>query len=302
MTSWFKHSAVLLALLHAPSFAQQPAAASFHTNVDLVQLDVSVKDAKRGRVAGLAKENFRVYENGKEYPIRHFNSADEPVTVGLVVDASGSMRTKQPEVVGAAVAFIEASNPLDELFVVNFNDAVRHGLPSGVPFSSGITMLRAALWRAPASGRTVLYDAVISSLDFLSRGRHGRKALVVLSDGGDTASKHKRQDLVRAVKQSRATIYSVGIYDEQDPDRDPKVLSFMARETGGEAYFPEKLGDTEQVCKSIARDMRERYTIAYVPGVSSRILERRIKVSVTAPGGRKLTAHTRRSYEGVATP
>src|SRR5882762_9665611 len=145
------------------------------TDVDLVVLDVSVKEAKGGYVSGLAKEDFRVYENKKLQPIKHFSHADIPVTAGLVVDNSGSMRAKRAEVVTAALTFVQASNPRDEVFVVNFNDKVQAGLPSDEPFTDQAEILRNALWKGAAEGRTALYDALAYSLDYLNKGRMDKK-------------------------------------------------------------------------------------------------------------------------------
>src|SRR5260370_25967816 len=141
------------------------------TDVELVLLDVSVKQAKGGYASGLSRDNFQVYENGAPQKITEFASADIPVAVGLVFDDSGSMRSKRPDVITAGLVFIGASNPQDQIFVVNFNDKVRRGLPENVPFTDNINLLRAALSRDIAQGQTALYDAVAFALKHLESGR-----------------------------------------------------------------------------------------------------------------------------------
>src|SRR5690242_13368017 len=137
---------------------------TIRTTSRLVLLDVSVKDPKGGFVSDLSKDNFKVYENGRLQEITQFANSDIPVTVGIVVDESGSMRPKRPEVITAALAFITASNPQDEVFIINFNEKVYHGLPDTVLFSDNIQQLRDALWKDPAQGRTALYDAIFTAL------------------------------------------------------------------------------------------------------------------------------------------
>jgi len=177
--------------------------------VDLVVLDVSVKDKQGGFVSGLNKDDFRVFENGKLQTITQFSNKDQPVTVGLVVDNSGSMAPKRPQVVTAALVFVGASNPLDEMFVLHFNDKVEHGLPDLVLFSDDIQQLRAALWRGPAAGRTALYDAVLAGLHQLDMGRQAKKTLIVISDGGDNISKHTFRDvMMRYSRQERRSTRS----------------------------------------------------------------------------------------------
>ncbi len=152
---------------------------TIRSDVKLVLLDVSVKDSKGAFVGGLTKDDFKVYEDGKSQPITQFANQDIPVSIGIVVDESGSMRSKRPEVITAALTFITASNPEDEVFVINFNDKVYHGLPDTVLFTGNITMLRSALWVTPAEGRTALYDAVFAALHQLDMGRQSKKTLVL---------------------------------------------------------------------------------------------------------------------------
>jgi VWFA-related protein len=261
-----------------------------------VLLDVSVKDPKGGFVSGLTKDDFKVYENGHLQEISQFANADIPVTVGIVVDESGSMRPKRPEVVTAAMAFISASNPKDEVFVINFNDRVNRGLPEGVLFSDDVAQLRAALRKDPPEGRTALYDAIITALQQLDEGRQDKKTLIVISDGGDNASTHKLKDTMDAVLKSAATIYTIGIFDEDDPDRNPGVLKNFAHVSGGDVFFPRTLEGLVPACRQIARDIRTRYTIGYVPSTTNGNRQRNIRVAVSAPDRGHLVARTRTSY------
>lgn len=264
--------------------------------VDLVLLDVSVRDSKGGYVSGLPKEAFTVLEDGKPQTITQFADNDIPVTVGLVVDNSGSMRPKKPDVITAALVFIQSSNPLDEWFVINFNDRVRRGLPDILPFTDDIAKLRAALAKTDPVGRTALYDAVLAGLHQLEMGRCDKKTLVLISDGGDNASTHNFKDVWRAVLESQATIYTVGIFDENDKESNPDVLKRLAHVSGGVCYLPKRLDEAVGICRQIAKDIRTRYTIGYVPQQLNRSGVRHIKVEVHAPGHEKLIARTRTSY------
>ena len=274
----------------------QPKDFTIQTTSRLVLLDVSVKDQKGGFVSGLTKDDFKVYENGKLQEISQFANADIPVTVGIVVDESGSMRPKRPEVITAALAFITASNPKDEVFVINFNEHVNRGLPEGVLFSDNIQQLRDALRRDPPAGRTALYDAVVTALQQLDQGRQDKKTVVLISDGGDNASSHRLKEAMDAVLKSAATIYTIGIFDADDPDRNPTVLKNLAHVSGGDVFFPRTLEGLVPACRQIAKDIRTRYTIGYVPAEQNGKSLRRIRVVAASPDRGRLIARTRSSY------
>ncbi|HLK19066.1 MAG TPA: VWA domain-containing protein [Bryobacteraceae bacterium] len=267
---------------------------TIRTTSRLVLLDVSVKDSAGGFVSGLTKDNFKVYEEGKPQQITQFGGADQPVTVGIVVDESGSMGPKRAEVIGAALEFIRASNPHDEVFVVNFNEKARRGLPDAVPFTDDIKELGKALWRGLPEGRTALYDAVELALRQLQMGRRDRKAMVLISDGGDNVSTHKWPEVNRDVLESLVTIYTIGIFDEDDTEKDPKVLERLAHASGGAVYFPKTLPEVIPTCKQIAKDIRERYTIGYIPNTEGKPV-RHVKVEAFADQ-KKLVTRTRSSY------
>ena len=269
---------------------------TIRTTSRLVLLDVSVKGRDGGFVSGLTQDNFRVYENGKLQQITQFANADIPVTVGILVDESGSMRPKRAEVIAAAVEFIKASNPQDEVFVINFNEKARHGLPDTVLFSDNIDQLRAALWQGVPEGRTALYDAIEMALHQTDMGRRDKKTLLVISDGGDNVSVHKLPDVMHDVLESLVTIYTIGIYDENDPEANPGVLKQLAQVSGGGSYFPKTLEEVVPICRQIAKDVRTRYTIGYIPELNNGKPERQIKVVATSPAGQKLNVRTRTKY------
>jgi Ca-activated chloride channel homolog len=284
-----------------PAAVRNSAGYTISTNVELVLLDASVTNAKGGRVSGLEKDNFRVYEDNKLQVTKYLSHADTPVTMGLVVDNSGSMRPKRSEVVTAALALIRASNPRDEVFVVNFNDTVRWGLPSPVPFTDDIQMLREALMKGKAQGRTALYDALSDSLQHLNLGQRDKKTLVVMSDGGDNTSKLHWNDVLTQVQKSQATIYTIDIFDDSDLDRHPDILRKLAQVSGGQYFRIEKLPEIEVVCQRIAADIRSRYTIAYAPshldsGPSMHV----VKVTASTPSRQRLIVHTRSQYVSPA--
>jgi len=297
-TIWLQWATPLTApALQTPEPPSSPNEFTLSTDVDLVILDAGVKDTRGGYVSGLLKENFRVYENGKLQTISHFSNADIPVTVGLVMDNSGSMFSKRDEVSAAALSLVHASNPQDEVFVVNFNDSVRRGLPGDVLFTDNTDMLRGALLNGIPGGRTALYDALAYSLQYLEKGKMDKKTLVVVSDGGDTASVIGFAEVMRRVQQSRATIYTIGIFDDEDADRNPDVLRKLASVSGGEYFQLEKLEEIAPVCRKIASDIRTRYTIAYNPhGVESRDPVHSIKVTASEPSHKKLMVRTRTRY------
>jgi VWFA-related protein len=245
---------------------------------------------------GLEKENFEVYENGKRQQITEFAHIDIPVTVGLVVDASGSMRAKQPEVITAALGFIRASNPRDEIFVINFNEKPRRGLPEMLLFSDDLRELQAALWRGRPEGRTSLYDAIEMALKHLEFGRRDKKTLIVISDGGDNLSRHSVQDVMADVLKSAVTIYTIGISDESDPDRNPGFLKQIARLSGGGAYFPERIEQIAPICRDIALELRTRYTLGYVPPAGNTVAVRGVELVARSGSGQKLKATTRARY------
>jgi len=273
-----------------------PPGYTIHSDVRLVLLDVAVTEHDGGLVAGLKKEDFEVTENGLRQPITVFANNDIPVTAGILVDESLSMAPKRAEVLAAAETLIAKSNPSDEIFVLNFNERVTRGLPDGVLFSDDIGQLRSALRRGMPEGRTALNDAIIVGLQQLNLGRRDKKTLILISDGGDNASHAKRGEMLERVERSLATIYTIGLSSPGEPDRDPGLLKELARTSGGEAYFPTDLSNLAIICRSIAKQIRSRYTIGYAPQAGRFGALRHIRVYVSASGHSRLIARTRTSY------
>jgi Ca-activated chloride channel family protein len=232
-------------------------------DVDLVVFNVTVLEGGKP-VSGLAEKDFHIYEDGREQQIKFFQTENTPATVGLLIDNSGSMTNKRHDVIEAGSAFVSASHPQNEMFIVNFNRRPWLGLPASTPFTSDHEALHAALTQTRAEGTTALYDAVKLALTHLKEGTRQRKALVVLSDGGDNASSTSLDQVLQLAQQSSATIYCIGIYDSFQKDRNPGVLKRLAKVTGGEAYFPSYPSALESVWPRIASAIQGQYTIGYV--------------------------------------
>jgi len=276
-----------------------PETSPYRISVDvyLVALQATVHDRQGRYVSDLSERDFEVYEDGVRQSIRLFRHEDVPVTVGLVVDHSGSMHPKITEVLAATRTFVKSSNPEDQMFVVNFNENVSLGLPAAIRYTGSSNELEGAIWRSPAVGMTALYDAIAAGLVQVREGDRERKALVVVSDGGDNASKTSLQEVLKLAEQSSAIIYTIGIFDEDDPDRNIRALTHLARATGGEAFFPDKLDEVVEICDSIARDIRNQYTIGYVStNAKGSDSYRAIRVVARTKDRGKLSVRTRSGY------
>ncbi len=261
----------------------------------LVVLPVRVTRADGDFVSGLTQDQFRVYEDGRQQPITLFRQEDTPVAVGLVVDHSHSMGSKLQSVATAVSAFAQSSNPEDEMFVVDFSDSVSMNLPGGKPFTSDPRELAKAVSAVSAQGMTALYDAVAEGLDHLQLGRSDKKALIIVSDGGDNASRRKYADILELARQSQAVIYAIGLVDEHE-EENPDVLRRLCKDTGGLAFFPTKGQSVSEISASIAQDLREQYTIGFTPQMRNGDSFHKIRVEVTAPGQGKLQVRTRSGY------
>jgi VWFA-related protein len=276
---------------------------TLRVNANLVILSATVLDRNNALVSGLDKGDFQIFEDHVLQPIKHFSHEDIPVTVGLVIDNSGSMGLKRADVIEAALSFARLSNPRDQMFVVNFNEHVSYGLPANIPFTDRQDQLQRALSTIYTIGETALYDAIATALDHLKQGRSDKKVLIVISDGGDNASKLNLARVVEMAKASDAIIYAIGIFDERDGDQNPGVLKRFAKETGGEAFFPESSNEIASICKGIARDIRNQYTLAYAPSILKQDGEYRvIDVKVSARGHGRLSVRTRTGYSVPSTP
>jgi VWFA-related protein len=266
-------------------------------NANIVILSATVLDRRNALVSGLGKDDFQIFEDGMLQQTRHFSHEDIPVTAGILVDNSGSMAPKRDDVIAAALAFARSSNPQDQMFVVNFNDSVSFGLPADTQFTDRPEQLQRALSAIRAIGQTSLYDGIAVALDRLKQGSRDKKVLILISDGGDNASKHTLAQVIDMAKQSTAIIYAIGIFDEQDGDQNPTVLKRFAKETGGEAFFPESSRNIASICEGIARDIRNQYTLTYIPVIPSEDgIYRAIEVKATARGRPRLSVRTRAGY------
>ncbi len=288
-------------LLVVPAGNAQPSVQEADTfklsvNVNLVVVDAAVHDRNGRSVSNLGEQNFTVYEDGVRQSIRLFLHEDIAVAAGLVVDHSGSMREKLPDIVAGAKAFVQTSNPEDRLFVVNFNDKVSLGLPPGAGFTNRSEELEQAISTTPAAGMTALYDALVKALDQLQAGQRDKRVLLVISDGGDNASSHTVGDVLKMAAQSRTIIYTIGLFDPEDPDRNPGVLRRLASATGGEAFFPHQTSEVLATCERIAHDIRNQYTIGYVPAAERPGVYRRIRVVADSAAEGKLSVRARSGY------
>jgi Ca-activated chloride channel family protein len=290
---------MLAALLVALLAQDQPPRASFSSRSELVVLRVSVVDRKAGFVSGLPRDAFVVREDGRPQPIQFVENEDTPVTVGLVIDSSGSMQRRRDGVIAAGMAFADSSHPADEIFTLNFNEKVWPGLPPGQAFTSDHGELRQALNRTTSRGQTALFDAMAMGLRQLDEGHRTRKVLVVVSDGGDNASRASFDEILDTALRKDVVIYTIGMYDPNDREAKPRLLRELADATGGEAFFPRADEDVTPVLQRIARDIRSGYTVGYIPPAGADSQRRRsVRVDVRSPDGRKLAVRARSSYIG----
>jgi len=271
---------------------------TFTSRSELVVLHVMVKDGRGGYVSGLDKNAFQISEEGRPQEISFFTSQDEPVSVGLLLDASGSMQASRELVLASGVAFVKTSNPLDEVFVLGFNEYVHNPLPPEAPFTRDLITLRLAMLRAtPARGKSAVYDAIDAGLDYVARGAYERRVLVLVSDGGDNASETTEDEILARTQASNVLMYAVGLIDPAGNDADPGFLKRITRSTGGEAFFPSDSKKVTNALEGIARDIRNTYTIGFVADrAQSKSLLRRVQVRARSSTGRQLNVRTRSAY------
>lgn len=268
-------------------------------DVNLVVLHTTVLD-DRGRFAdGLKQDNFRVFEDKVEQKLSVFKREDIPVSMGLVIDNSGSMRDKRARVNQAAITLVEASNPQDEAFVVNFNDDFYLDLDKD--FTSSVPELKEALERIDSRGSTALYDAIIGSLDHVKKGVKDKKVLLVVTDGEDNTSHNSLEKTIKEIQKTDTVIYTIGLLSEEskkNAKRAKRALEQIAQASGGVSYFPENVGDVRNICEQVAHDIRNQYTLAYYPTNTKRDgTFRAVQVEIIPPRGRgKLQARTRNGY------
>ena len=312
-------AAILLAFLLAPthSLAQipvqtpppppppgqqggvSPQGGKIKIDVNLVVLHTTVIDDRGKFVEGLTADNFRVYEDKTEQKLSLFKREDIPVSMGLVIDNSGSMKEKRPRVNEAALTLVQASNPQDEAFVVNFNDDFYLDLDKD--FTNSIPELKEALERIDSRGSTALYDAIIGSLDHLKKGVKEKKVLLIVTDGEDNTSRNSLEKTVKEIQKTDTVIYTIGLLSQENKrsaKNAKKALTEIALASGGLAFFPESVDDVHAICEQVAGDIRHQYTLAYYPTNSAKDgTFRSVHVDVIPPRGRgKLVARTRNGY------
>ena len=282
-----------------PGSSQEDTGTIFRSDTRLVVCHTTVVDKNGHLVTDLPQNAFTVYENGVTQPIKSFKREDVPVSMGLIIDNSGSMRDKRARVEAAATALAKDSNPQDEVFVVNFNDEAFLDNPHGKDFTSDIKEIEEALTRIDSRGGTAMRDAIRMSIDHLKEKAHkDKKVLVVVTDGNDNSSVVSLENLVKSAQQSEVLIYGVGLLSDEErreAKRAERALTDLAVATGGETFFPKEVSEVEKIAHQVARDIRSQYTIIYSPtNAAMDGSYRTIKVSVNAPG--RLTARTRSGY------
>jgi Ca-activated chloride channel family protein len=274
-------------------------------NVNLVVLHTTVLDDRQRFADGLKTENFRVFEDKVEQKLSLFKREDVPVSMGLVIDNSGSMRDKRSRVNEAAITLVQASNPSDEAFVVNFNDDFYLDLDKD--FTSSVPDLKEALERIDSRGSTALYDAIIGSLDHLKKASKDKHVLLIVTDGEDNTSHNTLEKTVREIQKTDTVIYTIGLLSQESKKNAKharKALEDIAKASGGVAYFPENVEDVHSICEQVAHDIRNQYTLAYYPTNTKKDgTFRTVTVEVIPPRGRgKLIARTRNGYYAPSAP
>ncbi|MBL8231142.1 MAG: VWA domain-containing protein [Bryobacterales bacterium] len=292
-------NSILLLALTASLMAQQEEPPTFSSDTRLVVLHASVMDKNGKLLNKLPKESFRVQENGVDQQIRDFKREDIAVSMGLIIDNSGSMRDKRQKVEAAALAMVKASNPNDEVLIVNFNDDAF----LDVPFTNDHKKLEEGLTRIDSRGGTAMRDALSMSLDEVKdKGKRNKKVLLVVTDGNDNTSQLTLEKLIEKAHRAEVLVYCIGLLNEEERRealKAKKALTALANASGGLAFFPKDLAEVEKIALEVAYEIRNQFMIAYTP--ANQALDgtfRQIKVSVNAPG--RPSVRTRSGY--YATP
>jgi Ca-activated chloride channel family protein len=277
------------------AMAEDDENVTFSSETRLVPLSVTVQDRSAHLVTNLSRSAFQVYENGVLQPLKVFKREDVEISLGLIIDSSGSMRNKREQVAAAALDLAKDSNPRDEVFIVDFNDEVF----LDADFTSDTAKMEQALSKIPVRGGTAMRDAIRTSIDHLKKGaRRDKKVLLVVTDGNDNASTINLESLVREAQNSGVLLYAIGLLSEEERSEAKKAkraLDVLTEATGGEAFYPKDLADVDRIAHQVAHDLRNQYSIAYSP--TNPTLDgsyRQIKVVVTAPG--RPVARTRSGY------
>jgi len=267
----------------------------FKSEVQEVTLHATVVDDRQRLVTTLGRTAFQVFEDGRPQRITSFRREDIPVALGIVIDNSGSMRDKRPSVNAAALNLVRASNPQDQVFIVNFNN--EYYLDQD--YTGNVSLLRDALERIESRGGTALYDAVAATSDHLMKSaKLQKKIILVVTDGEDTASRDTLEKAVRTIAvDGGPTVYTIGLLGQEREKKARRALRIMAEQTGGVAFFPRDVNEVEAISQQIAHDIRNQYTIGYKPSTpKAEGGYRQVKVDAVAGGYKKLSVRTRSGY------
>ncbi len=295
--SWLAFSCFVWA--QTPAQPQPLEDPTFRADTRLVVLPVSVLDKSGKLVTDLQQKSFKVFENGVEQPIKIFRREDVPISLGIIVDNSGSMREKRQRVESASLDLVRASNPQDEVFIVNFNDDPF----LDVPMTSDIKKMEEGIARIDSRGGTAMRDAIDSSMTYLKKeGKRQKKVLLVITDGNDNASNISLEKLVNRAQQNEVLVYSIGLLNEEERREArlaKRALDTITQDSGGLAFYPKGPADVDSIALQVAHEIRNQYTIAYSPTVQEMDGSfRQIKVTVNGPGHPQV--RTRTGY--YATP
>ena len=267
-------------------------------NVDLVLVPVTVTDPMNRLVTGLEKEDFQVFENNKDQKIRTFAAEDAPVSIGIIFDLSGSMTSKLVRARESILQFIKTANPQDEFFVIGFNDR-----PELIEdFTNSVEDIEARLATVRSGHRTALLDAIYFGVTKMKDARHERKALLVVSDGGDNRSRYTEGEVRAQVREADVEIYSIGIFDPYAPTPEertgPQLLDDVSEVTGGRLFRVDDVDEMSDIAEKISTELRNQYVIGYRPGDLTRDGKwRKVKVKVNPPQGLPpLTIYARTGY------
>ena len=284
-------------LARADAHDRMAAVPTFRSESELVVVHVTVRDGA-APVDDLPREAFRLFDNSRPQTVSVFAHQDDPITIGLIIDVSGSMEALRARLSYAAAKFADTGRPDDELFAIVVGDRPHAVLPPDAPFTSDPHTLRTAIARAQhPGGLTALYDAIAAGLEYLERGSHARRALVVLSDGLDNASGITFEQVMMHTQASNAAVHAVGLVDPISLSRDPGHLRRLARATGGEAHFPTTNAAAIEALEAIGREIRSAYALGFVPtGSTHDGALHRLDVKVQSPGGRRLHVRAREGY------
>jgi len=268
----------------------------FKKQVEEVVLHASVIDEKQHPITSLERDAFTVFEDGQPQRITSFRREDIPVALGILIDNSGSMRDKRSAVNQAALNLVRASNPQDEVFIVNFNDDSY----LDAPLTNNLVKLKEALDHIDSRGGTAMYDAVIASVPELKRSKLDKKVLLVVTDGEDNSSRMSLEQAVRHVQDENGpVIYTIGVFSDDQPrrKRDQRALRTLSERTGGVAFFPRDLHEVDQISQDVAHDIRNQYTIGYKPiKPQSQGGYRSVRVEAKSKGFGRMQVRTRSGY------